>query len=259
MLEMPTMAIERAPVDVGSLSRSPLPSLPEDVLPFIWPSRYCEADRFVSWSLVTIGGCLAMVYITATSCPLFTDYFRAIGATGFHFGLLGGLPMQLAVGTSLLVVMMKSIAGLLGYILKFGGPTFVALNPETKFTWSVILVITVFAVAGSFAGAALSGKMHPDRLRKGFGLRGQEFYDNPEAIDVPKLFREIAGDTAPFEVISVGRWTARNVVADRYQVGRVFFAGDAAHLNHPASGLGLNTGLGGILGLSVGFRVPAKK
>ena len=34
-----------------------------------------------------------MVYITATSCPLFTDYFRAIGATGFHFGLLGGIPM----------------------------------------------------------------------------------------------------------------------------------------------------------------------
>lgn len=34
-----------------------------------------------------------MVYITATSCPLFTDYFRSIGATGFHFGLLGGIPM----------------------------------------------------------------------------------------------------------------------------------------------------------------------
>ena len=44
-----TMAIERAPVDVGTLSHSPLPSLPEDVLPFIWPSRYCEADRFVSF------------------------------------------------------------------------------------------------------------------------------------------------------------------------------------------------------------------
>ena len=59
--------------------------------------------------------------------------------------LLGGLPMQLAVGTSLLVVMMKSIAGLLGYILKFGGPTFVALNPATEFNWSVILTITAKA------------------------------------------------------------------------------------------------------------------
>lgn len=76
-----------------------------------------------------------------------------------------------------------------------------------------------------------------------FGIRGKEFYDNPAAIDVAALFREIAGDNVPFEVISIGRWTARNVVADSYRVGGVFFAGDAAHLNHPASGLGLNTGL----------------
>ena len=88
-----------------------------------------------------------------------------------------------------------------------------------------------------------------------FGLRGKDFYDNPDAIDVPKLFREIAGDAAPFEVISVGRWTARNVVADSYQVGRVFFAGDAAHLNHPASGLGLNTGLGDAT--NIGWKLAA--
>ena len=88
-----------------------------------------------------------------------------------------------------------------------------------------------------------------------FGIRGKEHYDDPQAIDVPKLFREVAGDKAPFEVISVGRWTARNVVADRYQVGRVFFAGDAAHLNHPASGLGLNTGLGDAT--NIGWKLAA--
>jgi hypothetical protein len=69
------------------------------------------------------------------------------------------------------------------------------------------------------------------------------------------LLREVVGETAPFEVISVGRWTARNVVADRYQVGRVFFAGDAAHLNHPASGLGLNTGLGDAT--NIGWKLAA--
>ncbi len=41
--------VERVAPDLGSLSRSPLPSLPRDVLPFIWPSRYCEADRFGSF------------------------------------------------------------------------------------------------------------------------------------------------------------------------------------------------------------------
>lgn len=83
--------------------------------------------------------------------------------------LLGGLPMPIAVGTSLLVVMMKSTAGFLGYVLTFGGGSVVALNPETEFNWSVTLVVTLFAVIGSFIGAALAGKVHPDRLRKGFG------------------------------------------------------------------------------------------
>ncbi|PZU15190.1 MAG: transglutaminase [Sphingobium sp.] len=41
--------VERSAIDLLRLSRSSLPSLPEDVLPFIWPSRYCEADRFVSF------------------------------------------------------------------------------------------------------------------------------------------------------------------------------------------------------------------
>jgi len=83
--------------------------------------------------------------------------------------LLGGLPMQMAVGTSLLVVMMKSFAGFLGYILDFGGSGFVSFNPSTEFNWPVILVITGFAVAGSLIGAVISGRVHPDRLRRVFG------------------------------------------------------------------------------------------
>lgn len=84
--------------------------------------------------------------------------------------LLGGLPMQVAVGTSLLVVMMKSSAGFLGYALQFGGPNgWVALNPQTEINWTVTLSVTAFAVIGSLIGAVLSGKIHPDRLRKAFG------------------------------------------------------------------------------------------
>lgn len=44
-----TVDVERPMIDLASLNKSPLPSLPEEVLPFIWPSRYCEADRFVSF------------------------------------------------------------------------------------------------------------------------------------------------------------------------------------------------------------------
>jgi FAD binding domain len=88
-----------------------------------------------------------------------------------------------------------------------------------------------------------------------FGLRGKEFYDDPDKVDVERLFAEVVGKAVPHEIISVRRWTARNVVADRYQVGHVFLAGDAAHLNHPASGLGLNTGLGDAVDL--GWKLAA--
>jgi 2-polyprenyl-6-methoxyphenol hydroxylase-like FAD-dependent oxidoreductase len=76
------------------------------------------------------------------------------------------------------------------------------------------------------------------------GIRDRAAWEKPDALDPDQLLREVVGRDIPHEIISVRRWTARNVVAERYQVGRVFLAGDAAHLNHPASGIGLNTGLG---------------
>ncbi len=43
--------------------------------------------------LITAGGCLAMVYIACISSAVTTDYFKSLGATEMHFGLLGGVPM----------------------------------------------------------------------------------------------------------------------------------------------------------------------
>lgn len=72
--------------------------------------------------------------------------------------LLGGLPMAIAVGTSLLVIAMKSFAGLGGYLFS------VQLN------WPIVLAFTATAIAGSFAGAALAGRIPERALRKGFGV-----------------------------------------------------------------------------------------
>jgi len=83
--------------------------------------------------------------------------------------LLGGLPMPIAVATSLLVVAMKSAAGFAGYALTFGGGSFVALNPETEINWTVTLIVTAGAVIGALVGSRLVGKIHPDLLRKFFG------------------------------------------------------------------------------------------
>lgn len=83
--------------------------------------------------------------------------------------LLGGLPMQVAVGTSLLVVMMKSFAGFAGYVVTFGGASFISWNPQVEIPWNITAIITAAAVVGSLIGAAVAGKVHPDKLRKGFG------------------------------------------------------------------------------------------
>jgi 2-polyprenyl-6-methoxyphenol hydroxylase-like FAD-dependent oxidoreductase len=88
-----------------------------------------------------------------------------------------------------------------------------------------------------------------------FGIRGKAYYDAPEKVDAERLFNEVVGKHVPHEIISVRRWTARNVVADRYRAGHILLAGDAAHLNHPAAGLGMNTGLGDAIDL--GWKLAA--
>ena len=84
--------------------------------------------------------------------------------------LLGGLAMPNAVATSLLVVAMKSFSGFFGYLLEFGGPEgFVHLNPNTTVNWPVTLIITGAAIVGALIGSRVVGKIHPDKLRMGFG------------------------------------------------------------------------------------------
>ncbi len=61
--------------------------------------------------------------------------------------LLGGLPMPVAIGTSLLVIAMKSAAGFAGYL------------SSVQIDWTLTLAVTGFAVVGSLAGARLAGRV----------------------------------------------------------------------------------------------------
>ncbi len=45
-----------------------------------------------STQLITLGSCLYILYESCVRSPVATDFFRAIGATPFHIGLLGGVP-----------------------------------------------------------------------------------------------------------------------------------------------------------------------
>lgn len=71
--------------------------------------------------------------------------------------LLGGLPMGVAVGTSLLVIAMKSFAGVIGYLA------------SVSIDWGLVAMVTAAAVVGSLLGARLAGRIPEDALRRAFG------------------------------------------------------------------------------------------
>jgi len=57
-------------------------------------------------------------------------------------------------------------------------------------------------------------------------------------------------DAFRYEVVSKEDWVARRLVADRFRDGRVFIAGDAAHLWVPYGGYGMNAGIADVLNLT---------
>ncbi|GLY06435.1 UPF0721 transmembrane protein [Actinoplanes sp. NBRC 101535] len=71
--------------------------------------------------------------------------------------LLGGLPMPVAVGTSLLVIAMKSFAGLAGYL------------STVHINWPLAAAVTAAAILGSLVGGKLAGRIPEVILRKAFG------------------------------------------------------------------------------------------
>ena len=72
--------------------------------------------------------------------------------------LLTRLPVKRAIGTSLLVIALKSYAGLLGYL------------GDVAFPWRIALMVTAAAVCGSIVGARLAHFVSAARLRSAFAV-----------------------------------------------------------------------------------------
>jgi uncharacterized membrane protein YfcA len=71
--------------------------------------------------------------------------------------LLSKLPMKQAVGTSLLIIAMKSLIGFLGDL------------SHTAIDWKLLIIVTALAVAGIFVGNAFSRKIDAQKLKTSFG------------------------------------------------------------------------------------------
>jgi len=72
--------------------------------------------------------------------------------------MLIGLPMPVAIGTSLIVIAMNSLAGLLGHL------TGAAIDIR------LIVIFVTAGLVGTYAGARLAHRLRPDRLRAVFAI-----------------------------------------------------------------------------------------
>lgn len=104
----------------------------------------------------------------------------------------------------------------------------------------------------------------PDCTGVFIAIDGRQYYtmqrhiledEDPTDFDAAAAVRRAIGADIDFEIISIQPWVPRQLVADRYREGRVFLAGDSAHLVSPTGGFGMNTGIGD--GVDIGWKLAA--
>jgi uncharacterized membrane protein YfcA len=77
--------------------------------------------------------------------------------------LLGGLSMHLAIGTSLVIIALKSFTGLFKYLDVLAGL-------DLSLDWQILLIISTVGILGSFAGRAIGKRVSQDRLQRVFAI-----------------------------------------------------------------------------------------
>ena len=103
-----------------------------------------------------------------------------------------------------------------------------------------------WAPSGTFSLLRLPGEwrvsLYPDE--------GETIEAALEADAIERKMQRIVPRAERYEVLQTRPYRIHQRVVDRYRVGRVILAGDAAHLNSPSGGMGMNGGIHDAFNLS---------
>ncbi len=105
------------------------------------------------------------------------------------------------------------------------------LNPGADGSWA----------SGAIVPHGPTWGRHSEEWHFVCGVSPEEREHVDDAMLVERLRNLINLPEVDLEVRQINHWMVQELVADRYRVGPVFIAGDAAHRHPPTTGLGLNT------------------
>lgn len=116
-------------------------------------------------------------------------------------------------------------------------PSWLKINPSWQY-WIVTADLRALMISVNGADQFVLHARIPDGV-------------DPDSIDDRELIDRAAGAPVAAEIILRQPWTAGHVLrAQSFGAGRVYLAGDAAHLFTPTGGLGMNTGVDEVVNLA---------
>ena len=157
-----------------------VPSIPLEIISFGSFSLTKDVAIMLFFALIMLAASVSMIRNTKHPKRSAASKFNIIGilAEGSIVGVLTGivgagggfliipalvlfakLPMKKAIGTSLLIIALKSLIGFTGDLQR----------NDLAIDWILLLSVTSFAVVGIFVGIYLAKFINGDSLKKGFG------------------------------------------------------------------------------------------